>query len=80
MAHCWELWSLQRELALLVPRLVPELPLEQLPAALGLWGELQRLGAVAKAGLDGRPVERALRERMARSVRARTGIMACGMS
>ncbi|GIL83917.1 hypothetical protein Vretimale_10919 [Volvox reticuliferus] len=46
VAHCWELAALQREIVALVACLAPLLPLQQIPAALGLWGEMRRLGAV----------------------------------
>ncbi|GIL56401.1 hypothetical protein Vafri_11768 [Volvox africanus] len=46
VAHCWELAALQREIVTLVSRLAPLLPLQHIPAALGLWGEMRRLGAV----------------------------------
>ncbi|GLC62263.1 hypothetical protein PLESTB_001863700 [Pleodorina starrii] len=47
VAHCWELVPLQLELVALVARAAPTMRAEQLPAALGLWGELRRLGALA---------------------------------
>ncbi|GLI60088.1 hypothetical protein VaNZ11_001921 [Volvox africanus] len=46
VAHCWELAALQREIVALVSRLAPLLPLQHIPAALGLWVEMRRLGAV----------------------------------
>ncbi|EFJ47817.1 hypothetical protein VOLCADRAFT_91398 [Volvox carteri f. nagariensis] len=45
MAHCWELVALQREVAALTARLAPLLPLEQLPAALGLAASSCRVDA-----------------------------------
>ncbi|GLC62796.1 hypothetical protein PLESTB_001940500 [Pleodorina starrii] len=80
VAHCWELVPLQLELVALVARAAPTMRVEQLPVALGLWGELRRLGALAAqaaaapAGGGGRRegdrVEAVLRSRLHKAAAA----------
>ncbi|GLC77242.1 hypothetical protein PLESTF_001902700 [Pleodorina starrii] len=87
VAHCWELVPLQLELVALVARAAPTMRVEQLPAALGLWGELRRLGALAAqaaaapAGGGGRRegdrVEAVLRSRLHKMSRMKTAGGGC---